>query len=105
MTLATARSPASAESVDKHIVDALTEAGIRHLAVLPESWLAPLLRRIEGSNRFTTIAVTREDEGVGVCVGLALGGLKSALLMQNTGLLASANAIVTVPLKHRIPLL
>lgn len=87
------------------IADALIRAKIHNLAVLPETWLTPLLHRVNQRDEFKVIRLTREEEGIGICTGLALAGVGSALLMQNTGLLASANALVTIPLKYRVPLL
>jgi phosphonopyruvate decarboxylase len=87
------------------IVSTLQDAGIKFVVGLPETWLVPLLRLLKDHPEFVDVPVASEDEGVGVCAGLELGGQGSVLLMQNTGLLASANALTTLPLKHRIPLL
>jgi sulfopyruvate decarboxylase subunit alpha len=86
-------------------VDVLKSSNIRHIVYLPETWLAPLIERLVQDPEFISIPVAREDEGIGVCAGLELGGENAALFMQNTGLLASANAITALALKHRIPLL
>jgi sulfopyruvate decarboxylase subunit alpha len=87
------------------IGETLKSAGVSHIVYLPEYWLIGLIRHLLEDPDFTGIAVAREDEGVGLCAGLELGGKKSVLVMQNTGLLASGNAITTLALKHRIPLL
>ncbi len=89
----------------QRIVDTLLKADVRFVANLPESWLVPLVRSLKAHPEIVDIPIASEDEGVGVCAGLELGGKRAALLMQNTGLLASANAITTLSLKHRIPLL
>ena len=36
-------------------------------------------------------ALTREEEGIGLCAGAYLGGKKTAILMQNSGLGNSIN--------------
>jgi sulfopyruvate decarboxylase subunit alpha len=93
------------DSGPARIVSALKAAGVRFIVELPETWLVPLVRLLKDHPDFVDVPVAREDEGVGVCAGLELGGQVAALLIQNTGLLASANALATLPLKHRIPLL
>jgi sulfopyruvate decarboxylase alpha subunit len=93
------------QSGPARIASALQEAGVRYIVGLPETWLVPLLRLLKDHPDFIDVPVASEDEGVGVCAGLELGGQSSALLMQNTGLLASANALTALSLKHRIPVL
>ncbi len=95
----------SRKSGPVQISAALRDSGVRFIVGLPETWLAPLLRHLKDHPDFVDVPVASEDEGVGVCAGLELGGQGAALLMQNTGLLASTNALTTLPLKHRIPLL
>ncbi len=87
------------------IVDALRGEDIRHVVNLPDSWFVPLIRLLKDDPDFVDIPVAREEEGVAVCAGLELGGEKSAILMQNTGLLASVNAIAGLALKYSIPVL
>jgi sulfopyruvate decarboxylase subunit alpha len=47
--------------------------------------------------------VGREEEGIGVCTGAHLGGKKTAMLMQNGGLLNSCNGLTTTALQFGIP--
>ncbi len=93
------------QSGPARIAKSLRKAGVKYIVGLPETWLVPLLRLLKEDPDFIDVPVAREDEGIGVCSGLELGGEGAALLIQNTGLLASANALATLPLKHRIPLL
>ena len=51
------------------------------------------------------IRLAKEEEGVGISAGAHLAGVKSAMLMQNHGLLASINGIVSLAQLYRIPLL
>ncbi len=46
--------------------------------------------------KLTHIPVTREEEGVGICAGAYLGGAKPVLLMQNSGLGNSVNALMSL---------
>ena len=51
------------------------------------------------------VRLAKEEEGVGISAGAYLAGAKSAMLMQNHGLLASINGIVSLAQLYRIPLL
>ncbi len=87
------------------IYDALKACGIRLLSVLPETWLVHLVTLAEEDPEMTLVRLAKEEEGVGISAGAHLAGVKSALLMQNHGLLASVNGIVSLAQLYRIPLL
>src|SRR5437588_4350953 len=87
------------------VYDALKRAGIRLLSALPETWLVHLIRMAEDDPEMTLVRLAEEEEGVGVSVGAHLAGVRSAMLMQNHGLLASVNAIVSLAQLYRVPLL
>ena len=44
----------------------------------------------------TLVRLAKEEEGVGISAGAHLAGVKSAMLMQNHGFLASINGIVSL---------
>ena len=87
------------------IYDALKAHGIRLLSVLPETWLVHLVTLAEEDPEMILVRLAKEEEGVGISAGAHLAGVKSALLMQNHGLLASINGIVSLAQLYRIPLL
>jgi sulfopyruvate decarboxylase subunit alpha len=88
----------------KAIYQGIKAAGIRFLTALPETWLVYLLQLAEDDPDVTLVEVAREEEAVGVAAGAYFAGAKSALLMQNHGLLGSINGIVSLALLYRIPL-
>jgi len=96
--------PAS-EASSRAVHEALKAAGVRLVAALPESWIAPLVRRAEADPDLRLVQVGREEEGVGICAGAHLAGVRSALLMQNHGFLQSINGVVSLAMLYRIPLL
>jgi sulfopyruvate decarboxylase subunit alpha len=51
------------------------------------------------------VRLAKEEEGVGVSAGAHFAGVKSAMLMQNHGFLASINGIVSFAYLYKIPLL
>jgi sulfopyruvate decarboxylase subunit alpha len=87
------------------IYDALKANGIRLMSALPETWLVHLIRMAEDDPEMTLVRLAKEEEGVGISAGAHLAGVKSAMLMQNHGFLASINGIVSCAQLYRIPLL
>src|SRR5436190_23481974 len=87
------------------IYDALKEGGIKLMSALPETWLVHLIRMAEDDPEMTLVRLAKEEEGVGISAGAHLAGMKSAMLMQNHGFLASINGIVSCAQLYRIPLL
>src|SRR3954454_8510407 len=87
------------------IYDALKKCGIGLISALPETWLVHLIRMAEEDPEMTLVRLAKEGEGVGISAGAHLAGMKSAILMQNHGFLASINGIVSCAQLYRIPLL
>jgi sulfopyruvate decarboxylase subunit alpha len=87
------------------IYDALKACGIKLLSALPETWLVHLIRLAEDDPEMILVRLAKEEEGIGISAGAHLAGVRSALLMQNHGFLASINGIVSCAQLYRIPLL
>ena len=92
-------------SSSKLIYGCLKDVGIRVVSALPETWLVHLIRMAEEDSDMTLVRLAKEEEGVGISAGAHLAGVKSAMLMQNHGFLASINGIVSCAQLYRIPLL
>jgi sulfopyruvate decarboxylase subunit alpha len=92
-------------SSSKLIYGCLKDVGIRVVSALPETWLVHLIRMAEEDADMTLVRLAKEEEGVGISAGAHLAGVKSAMLMQNHGFLASINGIVSCAQLYRIPLL
>src|SRR5690348_2345548 len=89
----------------KVVYDALKECDIRLVSALPETWLVHLSRMAEDDPQVTLVRLAKEEEAVGISAGAHFAGVKSAMLMQNHGFLASINGIVSFAQLYRIPLL
>lgn len=87
------------------VLEHLKRAGIDLVASLPDQWLGKLIAQCEADPAITHIRLAREDDGVGLCAGAFLGGRKSALVCQNSGVLGSVNALGGVAFHHQIPFL
>ena len=89
----------------KVIFDALKQCDVRLLSALPETWLVHLIRMAEDDPETILVRLAKEEEGVGISAGAHFAGVKSAMLMQNHGFLASINGIVSFAHLYKIPLL
>lgn len=89
--------------IDDEIIQQLKEAGVNFSCGVPCSMLKGLLEKI--NNHISYVSVTREEEGVGVCVGAFMGGRKPVLLMQNSGLGNCINAMLSLVKLYDFPLL
>ena len=87
------------------IYGVLKDVGVRVVSALPETWLVHLIRMAQDDPDMTLVRLAKEEEGVGISAGAHLAGVKSAMLMQNHGFLASVNGIVSCAQLYRIPLL
>jgi sulfopyruvate decarboxylase subunit alpha len=87
------------------IYDALKECNIRLVSALPETWLVHLIRLADDDPEVILVRLAKEEEAVGVSAGAHFAGVKSAMLMQNHGFLASINGIVSFAHLYKIPLL
>ncbi len=85
-------------------VDALKAAGIGHVAALPDIVTsAGILWRLADDPDIRLIRLCKEDEGVSICAALSYCDKRAALLMQQTGLMDSLNAIRAIAVEYRLP--
>lgn len=96
--------PVSVDS-SRVIYDALKACGVRLVSALPETWLVHLIRMAEDDPDMILVRLAKEEEGVGISMGAHFAGVRSAMLMQNHGFLASINGVVSGAQLYRVPLL
>lgn len=75
------------------VLDAMKQHGVTHVIWLPDSetnWLY-LLMKAEPS--LTLVAVSREGNAFAVAAGIAAGGGRPIILIQNTGLMESGDSM------------
>ena len=86
------------------IIDALARCGVSHVVSVPDVVTSEgLLRPLAEEPGVTLIRVCKEDEGVSICAALSFCGRRALLLMQNTGLLDSINALRAIGVEYRNP--
>lgn len=87
------------------IYDGLKDIGIDFIVSVPCVNLSKILNMIDDDPEITHIPVTREEEGIGICAGAYLGGKRPAILMQNSGLGNSINALKSLMELYEFPLI
>jgi sulfopyruvate decarboxylase subunit alpha len=87
------------------VYDGLKKAGINFVVSLPCINLGKVLELIDKDDELIHVPVTREEEGFGICAGAFLGGKNCSILMQNSGLGNSVNAIASLYKLYNFPLL
>ena len=87
------------------IYEALKEVGIDFVTSIPCNWTHVILELLSKDEDIIHVPVTREEEGVGICAGAYLGGRKSAIIMQSSGLGNCINALASLNQTYKIPLL
>lgn len=60
-------------------------AGVRQVAYVPDAGHKRLIELCQADAAIRTIALTTEEEGIGLAAGAWLGGSPSVLLMQSSG--------------------
>lgn len=88
----------------KAIIAGLRAAEVDVVATLPEGKLRQLVEEIRQYPEFTSVALSREEEGVGVVTGAYLCGKRAVMVCMSAGVLTLPNALVTVSLSHETPL-
>ena len=63
----------------------LKRTNVRQVAYVPDAGHARLIQRCIDDPDIIDVVLTTEEEGVGLAVGAAFGGQRSALLMQSSG--------------------
>lgn len=87
------------------IYNGLKNAGINFIVSVPCANLKKLLNMIDEDENIRHVPVTREEEGFGICAGAYMGGMKPAILMQNSGLGNSVNVLASLNKLYNFPIL
>jgi sulfopyruvate decarboxylase subunit beta len=86
------------------IIAALKAARVEFVAAVPDIVTSDgLLWPISRDPALRLIRLCKEDEGVSICTGLAFCGRRAVLMMQQTGLMDSLNAIRAIAVEYQQP--
>ncbi|MBO68972.1 MAG: sulfopyruvate decarboxylase subunit alpha [Acidiferrobacteraceae bacterium] len=90
--------------ISEQLISALKAAGVDFFVSVPCKLLSGQIQLLEGDSSISYLPVTREEEGFGICAGAHLGGLFPCILMQDSGLGNSVNAIKSLIQFFQIPI-
>lgn len=88
----------------QQVFERLKQADVGHVAYVPDAGHATLIDLSIADSSITTTMLTTEEEGVAVAAGAWLGGIRSVLLMQSSGVGNCIN-MLSLPVQTRSPLL
>ena len=80
------------------------EHDVKQVSYVPDAGLTSLIKRCAADNDLATVGLTTEEEGVALAAGAWLGGEKSVLLMQSSGVGNTINAIASLITSAHFPL-
>ena len=86
------------------LLTVLEAEGVTHVAGLPDNAAAPLIHLLARHPRILYVPVTREGEAFAIAAGLWIGGGTPIVLIQNTGLLESGDAVRGTVVRIGVPL-
>lgn len=89
--------------ISKKIISNLKKSGVNFYLSVPCKLLANMIDILEKDNEVYYSSVPREEEGVGICAGAYLGNKFPCIMMQNTGIGNSVNAIVSLIQLYQLP--
>lgn len=82
----------------------LESLAITHVVGLPDNTSAPLFEALASHPSIRLVTVTREGEAFAIASGLWLGGASPMVVVQNTGLLESGDALRGTAMRMGVPL-
>ncbi len=87
------------------VLDTLRRLGFAVAVAVPDSWLGEILVRIEADPSMRLVRATHEEEALAIACGARLGGVRTALFVQNAGLLSMGTGMVCLAQRYQFPLL
>lgn len=86
------------------IYETLKAAKVAHMSYVPDAGHATLIDLLTLDQAVATNVLTTEEEGIAIAVGAWLGGMRSVVLMQSSGVGNCIN-MLSLPVQTRTPLL
>jgi sulfopyruvate decarboxylase alpha subunit len=86
------------------LYEALRAADVSHMSYVPDAGHSTLIRLFNEDPQVVSNVLTTEEEGVAVAAGVWLGGKRSVVLMQSSGVGNCIN-MLSLPVQARFPLL
>jgi sulfopyruvate decarboxylase beta subunit len=87
---------------EEKVLQQITGSGIDYMPILPCDRIKHLIPLVK--EKLSTVDLTREEVGVGLCAGAALAGRRPALLIQGTGAGSLLNVLCSLTIYYQLPL-
>jgi sulfopyruvate decarboxylase alpha subunit len=99
-------TPAAPAAWGRAIAAGIHAAKCEWVVYVPDNPLSHVLQALaEDHPGIRTVLATREEEAFGIAAGLYLGGCRSAVMLQSSGLGNSLNALGSLLIPYQIPVL
>jgi sulfopyruvate decarboxylase subunit alpha len=92
-------------TVSERLLQSLKKNGADFFVTVPCKLSAELITLIEHDPQVIHVEPTREEEGVGICAGAYMAGRTPVMVMQNSGIGNSVNAVCSLAQFYQVPLL
>ena len=87
------------------IIAEIKASGVREIIALPDIVTSDgLLWPLSKDAEIRLTRICKEDEGVSICGAMSYNGTRALLLMQQTGLMDSLNAIRAIGVDYELPI-
>ena len=90
--------------LSQRIVDDLAANDIGFVTTVPCKQLAGVIEAVDKHNAIRHVPSNKEDEGMGLCAGAYMGGVRPCIIMQNTAIGVTINTLATLIQFYQIPL-
>jgi sulfopyruvate decarboxylase alpha subunit len=104
LTEGAGRASPSSDGWPGEVYRTLKAAGVGHMSYVPDAGHTALIKLLEADPDVVCNVLTTEEEGIAVSAGAWLGGQRSVLLMQSSGVGNCIN-MLSLPAIGRFPLL
>src|SRR5262245_13710797 len=91
-------------TISLELLHVLKQQEIQYYVSFPDKWLGPLLQALDDDPEIVHIPATIEREALGIAVGTQLAGMRSALVMQNSGIGNLLNDWASLAYNYEIPI-
>jgi len=86
------------------LYETLKAANVQHMSYVPDAGHTTLIKLLDDDSGVTANVLTTEEEGIAIATGCWLGGMRSVVLMQSSGVGNCIN-MLSLPVQTRTPLL
>ena len=82
----------------------LQEKGFSFATGVPCSYFSRMINEFENHESIRYVPATREDEAVGIASGVAFGGARAFVIMQNSGYATIGDALTSLAQLYKLPM-